>query len=126
MKQIIQHLKALSEPGRLRLVALLKQGELCVCQLEVALKLSQANVSRHLAILRQAGVVTDRREGRWVYYSLTEPVSADLRDVQTALVRALDDDATIKTDRIRAEAVRCILPSEVAALTIQPASRNPA
>ena len=119
MKQMILYLKALSDPARLRIVALLKQGELCVCQLEVALKLSQTNVSRHLAILRQAGLVTDRREGRWVYYSLVEPISADLRDVQTALMCALDDDTTIRADRTRAEAVRCVQPDEVV-MTIQP------
>lgn len=121
MKQIIQDLKALSAPARLRLVALLKQGELCVCQLEVALSLSQTNVSRHLAIFRQAGLVIDRREGRWVYYALAEPISAELQDVQTALMRALGDDATIRTDRTRADRVRCVQPDEVAALTIQPA-----
>jgi ArsR family transcriptional regulator len=62
--------KALGDETRLRIVALLSHCELCVCHIEEALGVSQPNVSRHLAILRASGVVLDRREGNWVYYSL--------------------------------------------------------
>jgi ArsR family transcriptional regulator len=62
--------RALGEETRLRIVALLSHGELCVCHLEQALGLSQPNVSRHLGILHAAGVVGRRREGSWVYYRL--------------------------------------------------------
>lgn len=77
--------KALGDDTRLRIVALLSHGELCVCHLQEALSLSQPNVSRHLGILRAAGVVADRREGNWVYYRLLEQEDADcerhLRDL---------------------------------------------
>jgi ArsR family transcriptional regulator len=62
--------KALGDETRLRIVALLSHGELCVCHLQEALGLSQPTVSRHLATLRAAGVVEHRRERKWVYYRL--------------------------------------------------------
>jgi ArsR family transcriptional regulator, arsenate/arsenite/antimonite-responsive transcriptional repressor len=78
-------LKALADETRLRIVALLSHGELCVCQLEVALSLTQSNASRQLAVLRSAGLVDTRREGHWVYYRL-----APLQDeAAQAAVKAL-------------------------------------
>jgi DNA-binding transcriptional ArsR family regulator len=68
--------KALGDETRLRIVALLAHGELCVCHLEDALRISQPKVSRHLAILRAAGVVDHRREGTWVYYRLAPQAEA--------------------------------------------------
>ena len=62
--------KALGDETRLRIVALLSHGELCVCHLESALELTQSNTSRQLAVLKNAGVVEPRREGSWVYYRL--------------------------------------------------------
>jgi ArsR family transcriptional regulator len=61
---------ALSDEKRLRILALLAGGELCVCELTEALQLSQSLLSFHLRTLRDAGLVVDRREGRWIYYSL--------------------------------------------------------
>jgi len=63
--------KTLSEPVRLRIIyLLLKEGELCVCDLVETLALSQSVVSRHLAYLRNNGLVSTRREGVWVYYRI--------------------------------------------------------
>ena len=68
---------ALANEIRLRCLMLLQlEGELCVCELTHALKLSQPMVSRHLGILRDSGMVTDRRAGQWIYYSLN-PVLDD-------------------------------------------------
>ena len=69
--------KALGDETRLRIVALLSHGELCVCHLQEALGLSQPSVSRHLATLRAAGVVEQRREHKWVYYRLLRQPSDD-------------------------------------------------
>ena len=73
MRQYTDLFKALSDETRLRIIILLSEKELCVCQIEAALSLPQAKVSRHLAVLRYAGLVRDRRDGLWIYYSLTEP-----------------------------------------------------
>ena len=61
---------ALSDPTRLQLVGLLRQGERCVCDLTEALEAAQSRLSFHLKVLKDAGLVTDRREGRWIYYEL--------------------------------------------------------
>lgn len=72
MKNLAQTFKALADETRLRILALLTQGELCVCDLMAILQLPQSTVSRHLAYLRNAGLLTDRREGVWMYYRLAE------------------------------------------------------
>lgn len=71
MKKTIQQFKALADETRLRLLALLlSAGELCVCDLTATLQLPQSTVSRHLAYLKGAGWVNDRRVGVWIYYSI--------------------------------------------------------
>ncbi|MGJ0516329.1 MAG: metalloregulator ArsR/SmtB family transcription factor [Methylomicrobium sp.] len=67
----VQFFKCLSDDTRLRCVTLLrKEGKLCVCELTAALALSQPKISRHLAFLRQCGLLQDSREGQWVYYQV--------------------------------------------------------
>lgn len=73
MKGISQLFKAFSDESRLRIINLLLQGELCICNLTDILEMPQSKVSRHMAYLKHSGVVDDRREGIWVYYSLCEP-----------------------------------------------------
>ena len=67
---IAEHFKGLSEPTRLRMLNLLFQGELCGCDIQYVLELSQSNVSRHLNYLKRVGLVLDRREGYRVFYKL--------------------------------------------------------
>ena len=62
---------ALSDPTRLRIVDLLRRGERCVCELTEVLDASQPRLSFHLKTLKDAGLVLDRREGRWVHYRLS-------------------------------------------------------
>lgn len=76
-------LKALSDETRLRLIHVLMQGELCVCDLTEALALPQTRVSRHLAVLKHAGLVQDRKKAQWVYYSL---IQDKLPDFVTSLI----------------------------------------
>lgn len=64
---------ALSEPLRIRLIELLRDQELCVCELCEVLEVSQSKLSFHLKTLKQAGLVRSRQEGRWIYYSLNLP-----------------------------------------------------
>ncbi len=72
MKHLAQTLKALSDPIRLRIILLLQaEGELCVCDLIEALKLPQSTISRHLAYLKRSCWVDTRREGVWMYYTLS-------------------------------------------------------
>jgi ArsR family transcriptional regulator len=64
-------LKALANPTRLEILNLLQIREMCVCEIMVALELTQPTASHHLNILENVGVIKDRKEGRWVFYSLT-------------------------------------------------------
>ena len=64
--------KGLADPTRVRILALLAHGELCVCHIHGLLEAPQPTVSRHLSILRHAGIVRARREGSWMHYSLTD------------------------------------------------------
>ena len=73
MKTALDIFKACSDETRLRILFLLSERELCVCELVAILDMPQGKISRHLANLKNASLVTDRREGTWIYYSLTKP-----------------------------------------------------
>ena len=77
--------QALSDEKRLRILSLLGSGEHCVCELTDALDLPQSLLSFHLKTLRDAGLVTDRREGRWVYYALATQALEEARGALDAL-----------------------------------------
>ena len=95
--------QAIVDPTRVRIIAALRRGELCVCELVDALEISQSTLSGHLQVLRQTGLVITRKEGRWIYYSLT--------DQKTALIEALfshiqpdgDADPRLRRDSRRIE-----------------------
>jgi ArsR family transcriptional regulator len=93
--------KALADETRLRIVALLAHGELCVCHIHEALGLSQPNVSRHLAVLRAAGIVADRRDGKWIYYSLLRQQDPDSERQLRALVKAYSKREVLRDDVAR-------------------------
>ena len=73
--------KALADQTRLRILGLLGAGEVCVCEIHESLRIPQPTASRHLAYLKRAGLVADRRDGLWVYYRLARPRDAVLRTV---------------------------------------------
>jgi DNA-binding transcriptional ArsR family regulator len=77
--------KALAHPTRLAIIELLRGGELCVCNLEQALGCRQAYVSQQLTVLRDAGIVTVRREGWRIYYRVTQPVVFSLVGLASAV-----------------------------------------
>lgn len=70
MQRLLLIFKALSEETRLRILKLLENGELCVCDITDALNMTQPNISFHLGMLKEAGLIKDKKEGRWMYYSL--------------------------------------------------------
>jgi len=75
MQDDVKLLKALADETRLRILNLLCHGELCVCDIMRVLHTAQSKTSRHLAHLKNAGIVEDRREGQWMHYSLSKPHS---------------------------------------------------
>jgi ArsR family transcriptional regulator len=72
MQDILTVFKALSEEIRLRIVKLLEHGELCVCDIVAALDMIQPKVSFHLAVLKEAGLIKDRKQGKWTHYSIAD------------------------------------------------------
>ncbi|MFB6327238.1 transcriptional regulator [Pantoea deleyi] len=91
--QPLQLFKNLSDETRLNLVLLLREkGELCVCELTSMLKESQPKISRHLALLRDTGLLIDRRDGKWIYYRLSPHMPAWAAAVIEQVYLCLRDD----------------------------------
>jgi ArsR family transcriptional regulator len=99
-------MKALADETRLRIVALLVHGELCVCHLEAALDLSQPNASRHLAILRAAGVVEPRRDGNWIHYRLVDQADPHRARILQAVVGGFERRDLLRRDVERLQRAR--------------------
>jgi len=99
MKKTAQIFKALSDETRLRLLALLKDGEICVCDLMAVLDLPQSTVSRHLAYLRNAGLVEDRRQGVWMFYRLSPEASPFEEELLSLLAVRLDQIDQVRKDQ---------------------------
>ena len=72
MRDLLQVYKALSDETRLRIIKLLERGELCVCDIVAALNIIQPKISFHLGVLKEAGLVKDRRVGKWIHYHLDD------------------------------------------------------
>lgn len=78
LSEAARRFKALADENRLRILGMLRYGEHCVCDLTTALDAGQSLLSHHLKTLKDAGLVTDRREGRWSYYSIVPEAFAEL------------------------------------------------
>ena len=78
MREAIRTLKAMADPTRLRILRLLLQQDLCVCELMFILKMEQSRISHQLRILRDAGLVEDKREGRWITYRVLDETRPNL------------------------------------------------
>jgi ArsR family transcriptional regulator len=96
-------LKALADPTRLRIVGLLQNGEICVCHIHDALKISQPKASRHLAYLRRAGVVEGEKRGLWVYYRLASQPDPVAQTALDALRHCSGHLSTVARDAGRLE-----------------------
>src|SRR3989338_4364287 len=98
MKDLAKFFKAMSDETRLRILHLLTYGELCVCDLMEVLSLPQSTISRHMAYLKNAGLVKDRRNGVWIHYSLSKPKN-NVHYVQMKCIRdALKEYKELRED----------------------------
>lgn len=79
---------ALSDPTRLSILERLRLGDRCVCDMTDAMETGQSRLSFHLKVLKDAGLVTDRREGRWMYYALNQDTLAEAGEMIEALASA--------------------------------------
>lgn len=106
MRNAMRITKALADIQRVRALMLLREGELCVCQIVEVLALAPSTVSKHLSILSAAGLVDMRKDGRWAYYRLAEgKTQASVRPMLKWLTEALKNDETIGRDLKNLKAV---------------------
>jgi ArsR family transcriptional regulator len=95
--ELAQIYRALADETRLRILSLLRDGEVCVCHLQGSLRLPQPTISRHLAYLRKAGLAESRRDGVWMHYQLASPRSAVVRQVVESALHAMTHaESTVK------------------------------
>ena len=76
---------ALSDATRLSIIEMLKDGERCVCELQDELDAAQSRLSFHLRVLKDAGLITDRRDGRWMYYTIVPGALAEVHDLSVSM-----------------------------------------
>ena len=113
----VQAHKALAHSARIRILAMLKGGDLCVCQLTAVLALAPSTVSAHLAELRRAGMVTERKEGRWVHYALgTSPAAGKYLELLWSQLRG---DQRVAEDEVAVKSLRAIPVDEFCAMSAQ-------
>ena len=98
---------ALADKTRLRLLNLMRDGEVCVCFLADTLETNDPKISRHLAYLKRANLVTARREGKWTHYSIREPTDPTAKQLLDSTLDLLASDPTMKADRKRLVQVCC-------------------
>jgi len=107
---------ALADTTRLRLLNLMAGREVCVCHFVEILGQSQPKISRHLAYLRQAGIVAARREGKWMHYSICAPADTTTGSILSCALAALGNDRQMRADRNKLDRV---------CLTASPSRNNP-
>ncbi len=99
---------ALADRTRLRLLNLMVGREVCVCHFVAILAQSQPKISRHLAYLRKAGLVTARREGKWMHYSVRAPADPSVASLLASVLRLLSSDEHMLADQARLARVCCV------------------
>jgi ArsR family transcriptional regulator len=98
--------RALADETRLRILSLLKDGEVCVCHIHGGLRLPQPTISRHLAYLRRSGLVQARRAGVWMHYRLASDLSPISREIVATALHALTHATVTETDARRLQKER--------------------
>ena len=98
MRHIEKIFKALADRNRLRILKMLEARTVCVCEITAVLGIAQSSVSRHLGILREAGLVDDKKQGQWMIYSLARGGDDATRSIIAGIGRWLSDDPQVKGD----------------------------
>lgn len=112
---LVRLFAALADSTRLRLLNLMRGREVCVCYFVEILQQSQPKVSRHLAYLRNAGIVRARRDGRWMHYSIQRPEDAAAASILDTILKSLEGDKKLQSDLMRLDRA-CCAPQKFVAL----------
>lgn len=111
---------ALADRTRLRLLNLMREDEVCVCYFVEVLQSNQPKISRHLAYLRRAGLVSARREAKWMHYSITPPAEPHAKPIFEKVMNWIKEDREMKRERAKLVNLCC---SPQAPIQIQGAPR---
>ncbi len=99
MKSKIKALKALGDETRLRIAALLfAKGELCVCEIMSAINMKQSAISKALRILKEAGIINDKRKAQWVYYSINKSAENQGYELLQVIVKGIKKESVARAD----------------------------
>ena len=99
MRELLKVFKVLADKNRLRILKMLQYKKMCVCELSAALAITRPSVSRHLSLMKDAGLVQDERNGQWIDYSLCkETINVYASVIQSHLNELVNDDPAIKDD----------------------------
>ncbi len=98
MRNYTKMFKALSDESRLRIVFLLSRKPLCVCEITAILELAISTVSKHLSILREAGFIIDKKDGKWVIYELNDAAEEQIRSLITLVIDWLENNNSAQKD----------------------------
>ncbi len=100
MEETVKIFKALADPNRIRILKMLEQRSLCVCELTEALQLAVSTVSKHLSVLRYAGFINSTKNGKWVYYSLNRNGESLIKNQITAFLPVwFNEEEPVQRDR---------------------------
>ncbi|MEO7658543.1 MAG: metalloregulator ArsR/SmtB family transcription factor [Pyrinomonadaceae bacterium] len=108
---------ALADRTRLRLINLMRDGEVCVCFFAETLDTNNPKISRHLSYLKRAGLVSARRDGKWSHYRLTPPKDPHVSEMFNALLQTFEIDAEMQKDRVALDTVCCSPRNPFVAIT---------
>jgi ArsR family transcriptional regulator len=107
MKQLTKVMKALSDPGRVKILKMLERREMCVCEMRHALGLAQPTVSKHLKELVEAGLIEGRKDAQWTNYALTRGEDSAYAEAMLGQLRGwLNDDEEMRVFLDKAETIR--------------------
>lgn len=102
---LVQTFRALGHPARVRIMAMLRTGELCACQITAVLDLAPSTVSAHLSDLRRAGLIAERKHGRWIYYRLA---TQDVQEISEWLWQRITRDPQVSSDASVVKQLRAV------------------
>jgi ArsR family transcriptional regulator len=119
MFDFMSAIKAIADTNRVRILCVLQGRELCVCQIIEMLGLAPSTVSKHLSILRQARLLEDRKEGRWMYYRHPDRPNALVKKILSLLKTSLADEEQVQADREHVAKILCVEKEELCRTQMQ-------
>ncbi len=114
MKETLLITKALADESRLRILMMVSEREVCVCQIVEVLGTAVSTISKHLSILKTAGLIESRKQGRWVYYHMPEHPSVKVRTAISWVAESLEGSDCITQDRKKGTVVCSQEPETIA------------